>query len=655
MQMVHCEERITYQKNLWVSAVFAYILAPLLVTLAVVLGWGSRRLPLRGYLWISLFVIVMAVAEYFAGFFPAITWPFLLGLLVLAIAVRLAHLLLERWFPKLANNKPLLYIALGVLAILVLSILGIGSIFAMAFVMYPLWMNFRRTRGTRGAGGAGGAGMPFANWEGLQSSIGRLGPLALLLIGTAAAAIVTALITTAATSLAAGLTYGPQVSLVQAVNTTTLPQINVSDVPIVERDNAALVLSNAIGSYGPQYHVSLSGLALVRYQGQLIWAAPLDYNNGLIWLTRHTSPGYVWTSASNPSAKPVIVLNQAYQILPQAGFSYNLGRVLYQHFPTLIIGTSDWELAPDGSGYWVTSLYTPAPGLAGPVTRVIVGAAITDPTTGDVRYYPLGQQPSWVSQVVGPTFAQNEAERYGWDRAGFIQSTFTHSLTTEPVHQTPYNVLLGNGGLGWEIPLTSPNAGDNSLSGIILVDAETNRVTFTPFTGLQNDLSIAQRINGSTINSTLSAGRALLYNVGGTLGYIAPVVNQSGIVQQVAIVDPKNVAQPIIASNISDALAAWQSYLISSGSGNPNAPSLIVTLAGRVQRVATLLESGGGSGSAVKEYWLYLVGGKSFRASLSLSPDVVPFVRAGDLVTIRYVRGSTAPISIQTIVDHSLQ
>lgn len=635
-----------------VMLMYVYLLAPILVTLAVILGWGPRRMPARGYAWIAAFVIVMGIVEYFAGIFPAITIPFLLSMAVLAITVRLSHMALEKSFPRLATNKPLLYVLIAVAVILLISVFSFGGVFALAFIFFPLWQNMRR-RGQRSQNA--GTYNPLAGWEGARKAIARLGPLALLTIGTGVAVIVAAIITSAASGLAAIATYGPQVSLVAARQTTTLPSINVTDVPIVERDNAALVLANAIGSLGPQYHVSDRGLALVRFHDQLIWTAPLDYNNGLIWLTRHTSPGYVWTSASNPSAKPAIVLNQAYTITPDAGFSYNLGRVLYQHFPTYIIGTSDWELSPDGEAYWVTSLYRPAPGLSGLVTRVITGCALTDPTTGAVTYYPLGEQPNWVSQVVGPNFAQNEAERYGWDRAGFLASTLTHQMATQPVHATPYNVLLGNGGLGWEIPLTSPNAGDNSLSGIILVDAETNAVTYTPFTGLQNDISIAQRINGSTVNSTLTAGRALLYNIAGSLAYISPVINESGIVQQVAIVDPKNVAQPIIASNMSDALAAWQSYLISSGAGNPNAPSLIVTVKGTVQRVATLLESGGGSGSTVKEYWLFLIDGRAYRASLSLSPNIVPFIHTGDHVTVTYIRGSTTPVPIQSISDQSLQ
>ncbi|MCY0876535.1 MAG: hypothetical protein OWT28_09750 [Firmicutes bacterium] len=630
---------------------FVYLLAPIIVTVAIILGWGPRRMPARGYAWIGAFIIAMGIVEYFAGIFPTITIPFLLSMAVLAITVRLAHLALERTFPRLTNNKPLLYILIAVGVILLFSVFSFGGVFALAFIFFPLWQNMRR-RGPRST--TAGPSQMYG-FDAARRALARLGPLTLLTIGTVVALIAATIVTSLATSLAAAATYGSQVALVKAQTSQMLPPINATDVPIVERQSAALVLSNAIGSLGPQYHVSDRGLALVRYHQQLIWTAPLDYNNGLIWLTRHTSPGYVWTSASNPSAKPQIVLHQAYTITPSAGFSYNLGRLLYQHFPTYIIGTSDWELAPNGSAYWVTSLYCPAPGLAGLVTRVITGCALTDPTTGEVTYYPLGQQPAWVSQVVGPNFAQSEAKRYAWDRAGFLSATLTHQLATQPVHATPYNVLLKNGGLGWEIPLTSPNADDNSLSGIILVDAETNRVTYTPFTGLQNDISISQRVNGATVNSTLSAGRALLYNVSGSLAYIAPVINRSGIVQEVAIVDPKNVAQPIIASNITDALAAWQAYLISSGSGAPNLPSLTVTVHGTVQRVATTLQSGGASGATVKEYWLFLIDGHAYRASLSLSPNVVPFVHAGDQVTVTYIRGSSSPISIQSIVDSSLK
>ncbi len=634
---------------------YVYLLAPIFLMLAMIVGWGPRRLPTRAFLYMLGIVVVLGILEYFTGYFPAITWPFVLYMVLLAVIIRGIRILMERSFASFSNftrNRTLMYIVIAIVVLLALSVFGFGGIITLGFIVLSIYPSLRRRpRGPHPLSEVGGVA---GTLETLRKSLNRLGPIAVLIIGTGIALIATSIVSGAATGIAAATTYGEQVALVKATPTTTLPAIQLSDVPIVERDNAAIVLSNAIGSLGPQFHVSMSGLSLVRYQGQLVWTAPLDYNNGLIWLTRHVSPGYVWTSASNPSAKPVMVLNQSYQILPQAGFSYNLSRVLYQHFPTLIIGTSDWELDPTGHGYWVTSLYSPAPGLAGLVTRVIVGSALTDPTTGSTVYYALNKQPAWVSQVVGPNFAQNEAQRYGWDRGGFIASTFTHQLATQPVHQTPYNVLLGNGALGWEIPLTSPNAGDNSLSGLMLINAETNAVTYTPFTGIQNDLAISQRIDGATLNSTLSSGRALLYNISGALGYVAPVVNQSGIVQQVAVVDPKNVSQPIIASSLGDAVGQWQSYLAGAGISGP-APTSEKTVTGTIERVATLLESSGASGAAVKEYWLFLIHGVAYRASLSVNPNVVPFIKPGDRVTITFLPGNGTPTTLDTIKDLSLQ
>ncbi len=631
---------------------YVYLIAPLLLMIAVVLGWGPRHIPLRGYGIMSVVVVALAIIDYFVGYFPAITWPFLVFMLLFVLAVWGIRMVLERIVPMLTKNRRLLIILLIIFAFILMSVFGFGAIIFIAIGIWSAFSGARRPRGPRPLSEAGGW---LSGIEGFRRSLQKLGPLTVLFAGTTAALLLSLIISGSAVNVTAAFTYGPQVDLVHAKVTSTLPPINVNDVPIVEKDSASLVLSNAIGSLGPQFHVSQRSLSLVRYQGQLVWTAPLDYNNGLIWLTKHYSPGYIYTSANNPSSKPVLVLNQSYMITPEAGFSYNLTRVLYQHFPTKIIGTSDWEIDPKGNGYWVTSLYEPAPGLAGLVTRVIVGSALTNPTTGQVTYYPLGQQPTWVSQIVGPNFAQNEAQRFGWDRSGFIAATFTHANTTQPVHATPYNVLLGNGGLGWEIPMTSPNPGDNSLSGIILVDAETNKVTYTAFTGMQNDLSISQRIDGATINSSLQSGRALLYNVAGTLAYIAPVVNQSGIVQQVAITDPKNVAQPIIAGNISDAVAGWQSYL----AGNPGngAPSTIKPnqTRGTVSRVATLLESSGANNAAVKEYWLFLINGKSYRASLSVDPNVVPFVQKGDHVTVTWWPNASSPITVQSITDQSLQ
>ncbi|KYP80090.1 hypothetical protein [Ferroacidibacillus organovorans] len=629
---------------------YVYLFAPTLLLLAVILGWGPKQIPLRALGWFLGVDLLLSIIDYFAGIFPPINVPTLLYFLLVALLVRGVRILIERSAGKLMKNRTLLIVGGGILALVILTVFSFGGLLTIGILIFSLMQN-RKPRGPRPISQAGGFG---ATYDQARKSLQKLGPLSLLVTGTAVALLLSGVIASASTTLAAGLTYGEQVSLVKAKTTATLPPIQVGDVPIVEKDSASLVMANAIGTLGPQYHVSLRGLSLVRYQGQLYWTSPLDYNNGLIWLTRHSTPGFVLMQANNPSAKPLLSLNEQINITPAAGFSWNLGRLLYQHFPTLIIGTSDWEIDPSGKGYWVTSLYAPAPGLGSLVTRVLVGSALVDPTSGHITYYALGTQPAWVSQVVGPNFAQSEAARFGWDRAGLIASTFTHQLATKPVHATPYNVLLGNGGLGWEIPMTSPNPGDNSLSGIILVNAETNAVTFTPFTGLQNDLAISQRIDGSTLNSTLSSGRALLYNVAGSLAYVAPVVNQSGIVQQVAIVDPKNVAQPVIASNLIDALSAWQAYLAGNGQTNPQLASTTVKTSGVVTRVATLLQSSGANASTVKEYWLFLVNGQAYRASQSLDPTVVPFVQPGDHVILETTRGATSPATLLSIRDLTL-
>ncbi len=628
---------------------YVYLLAPLALMLAIVVGFGPKRIPARAVAWMAATVLALAALEYLAGFFPPINVLFILFIILLAAMLRVIRIVMEHSVPRIMNNRILMIALVSIVVILAMAVFSGGAII-LALVAWSVYRSTKRPRGPRPVSQTDGIS---AFWDNARKAMNALGPLSLVIIGTAVALVLSGVIAGALTKVAAATTYAPQVTLVKARVTNTLPAVNVSDVPIVERANAALVLSNSIGGLGPQYHVSNQGLSLVRYQGQLVWTAPLDYNNGLIWLTKHTTPGYVWTSASNPSAKPALVLGQSYQITPNAGFGYNLGRVLYQNFPTLYIGTSDWELSPQGKGYWVTSLYAPAPGLAGLVTHVLVGSALTNPTTGHVIFYPLHSQPGWVSQIVGPNFAQNEAQRFGWDRAGFVAATFTHQLTTEPVHATPYNVLLGNGGLGWEIPMTSPSSVDNSLSGIILVDAETNQVTYTAFTGVQNDVAVTQRINGATLNSTLSAGRPLLYNVAGALGYIAPVINQSGIVQEVALADPHNTTQPIIASSLTSAFAAWQSYLAGTATPGTAVPGL-VHLTAYVTRVATSLESSGASGATVKEYWLYLINGQAFRATLSLNPNVVPFVRPGDLLSITYIKDSGSPATLQSITDQTL-
>jgi hypothetical protein len=627
---------------------YVYLIAPTAILLAMYIGFWPKQLPPRAYVWLVVIDILLAVGEYFSGYFPTINLLFWLFIIVFVIVIRLVRIVIEQSMTYLAKNRMATILLLVVLFVAALAVIG-----GFAIVIAALVFGYYQSTLKKGPHKVGQSASASIN--GLRAALAKLGPFTMLVLAAVFALIISLGASSIAQGIAAATTYQAQANLVNAKAITSLPHVNATDIPIVEKTNASIVLANAIGGLGPQYHVSSQGLAIVRFHGQLIWAAPLEFNNGLIWLTKHASPGYVWTSASNPSAKPNLVLGQQYYYTPQAGFGFNLNRVLYQHYPAYYLGTTDWEVDTTGQGYWITSLYKPAPGLTGLITKVIVGSAMTNPTTGATIYYPLGKQPAWISQIVGPNFAQNEANRYGWDRAGFFAATFTHQNTTQPVHSTPYNVLMSNGALGWEIPMSSPNTADNSLAGLILIDAESNQVSFTPFTGVQNDMAASQRINGATINSTLSAGRPLLYNLANALAYVAPVINSSGIVQEVAVVDPHNTVQPIIAGGLADALSSWQSYLASGDIGltSSSKGAGLKTTTGTVLRVASYLTSSGSSGSTVREYWLFLIGHQAYTANLSINPSVIPFVKPGDRVTITYVPGS-APYSITAMTDITL-
>lgn len=645
------------------SHTLVYWIAPLLFIVAMTLGWLPHRLSVKGYGFLVGFVFLFGGIEYFIGYYPAINARFELWLALFIGTLLLVRVLGDQT-EKVLKKTSFLWkrTNLFLLLFLFLPFLGpsIGILLPLALVGWALYRRMNQKKGAKPhftvVGGEGGSGGSFSARvvRSLWPTISQKAlPLMQLSFYTFLAFLVASVMEPILVGAAAVTTYPQQASLVKAIKVKTLPQINVSDVPVMARRSALAAFQNVVGNLGSQYHVSQQGMALVRYKGQLVWTAPLDFNNVLIWLERGSTPGFVWMRANSANSHPHLVVNQALRITPRAPLYDNLNRILYQHFPTLIIGTSDWEISPHGHGYWVTSLYKPAPGLDAVVTRVMVGSAVTNAVTGQVRYYPFGKQPSWVSQVVGPGFAQSEAARYGWDRAGFFQATFAHAHATQPVHAVPYNVLLANGGLGWEIPMTSPSSSDQSLSGMILIDAETNKVYYTSFTGVQNDIAISNRIDGATVNSQLHPGRALLYNADGHLAYIAPIENRNGLLQEVAMVDPTNMSAPILAPDLGQAEQSWLNYLQGNGKSISGKASM-GHFSGIVQRVAAVMQTQGtGSAATLRQIWLYRIGTHAYEVTLNVAPNTVPFVQKGDKVKGTYT-GSQAPFKIVKLTDLSL-
>ncbi|MDP2705650.1 MAG: hypothetical protein Q8O49_00365, partial [bacterium] len=155
------------------------------------------------------------------------------------------------------------------------------------------------------------------------------------------------------------------------------------------------------GTIGSQFQINSGEIWLQKIQSELWYVAALEFKSYGAWKSKGASPGYVMVSAENPDLQPRIVnldQNKQMRYLPSGYFDKNLERHLRNN-GYLDKGLAYFSLEIDDSGnpWWIVPTYKPE--IMWWATK-ITGAALVNPATGQITFYPLGNVPDWVDRVV---------------------------------------------------------------------------------------------------------------------------------------------------------------------------------------------------------------------------------------------------------------
>ncbi len=491
---------------------------------------------------------------------------------------------------------------------------------------------------------------------------GSVGPVARILpdpwtVRVAASAAGLGLLTVVVTLVGPGWLF-PLTSIRQVaasgqihVSTSALPPINVAQLNVVPPATAYQAMANAVGSYGAQYQVSPNQVYEVRIGGQQVYVAPLIWNTWFVWLqTGGRSPGYIEISATNPNAAPTFVAKSfRYEITGVPLYSgSNVRRHIWSAgYRRWVLSTSwdSFEIAPNGTPYWVVSGAVPTDGMAG---LRITAVLLLNAETGAITRLPLGTAiPSWINEAVPPQVATDWTQWYGRYRNGWFAASpwGSHIGIYQPVYLSngaaTFGVMGPGGDLYWYTGLTSNANADNSLVGYVMVDARTGASTFYPEgPGMMNGAAAIQKVDGTFPNNQLVGAMPLFADLYGKEVFVVPVVNGSNKLQDFAIVDPRAPNAPALtAGSWTDALGALQQYLASGLAGTSGASSSVqeITVSGQIGRIG--MESPGTIAFTITGHSLV------FSASAASFPTAA-LAQAGDSVTVTYVLtpGTTQPV-----------
>lgn len=319
------------------------------------------------------------------------------------------------------------------------------------------------------------------------------------------------------------------------------------------------------GAIGSQFQVNENAATIQKVRNELIVAIPLDYSGYGSWSNTAGAPGYIKVSAEDPHRDPEFIVlpkGKEMRYTPNAWFSYKLERYLRNN-GYLNVGLTDWTFEIDDSGqeWYVVTVFKPTIGFSG---DKVTGVVISNPSSGEIKFYSLGQVPDWVDRVVPGSLVQQYLRWQGQYSGGWWNTLpwAANANMTEPA-ENPM-IIYGTGDQPeWVTGITSTNNADHSLVGLVYVNSRTGKSVRYQMAGGATPAKIIEGVNeNSEVKYKQLHGAAVqLYNVFGLPTAVVPLLNGQHAFQGVAMVPINDFQLVAVGSTAHEAQRAFEKMM----------------------------------------------------------------------------------------------
>lgn len=292
--------------------------------------------------------------------------------------------------------------------------------------------------------------------------------------------------------------------------------------------------------------------------------APLEYIGLFKWFSNRAEgvTGYVSVSPTTMTAD-YVKLEEGMKYIPSAYFHEDLNRHLHYQFPTLMYDNIHFEVDEEGKAYYVSTVFEKTIGLFD--GKIVSGAIITDPVTGESEYYDVADIPQWVDYVFpGDLICSLYNIAYKningfWNGTSFGANTGCMQTTTIDTHYededgdevveagTDYGYIAKDGDIYVYTGVTSM-AADSSNLGFIMVNERTGEYKYFAVSSA-NEQSAMNAAEGEVQQYGYQASFPTLINVGNELAYIGVLKDQSGLVKMYYMVNVKDYGKVVVADS----------------------------------------------------------------------------------------------------------
>ncbi len=402
-------------------------------------------------------------------------------------------------------------------------------------------------------------------------------------------------------------------------------EISMDQIPVVDRDTASRLGQRKLGEMSDlvsQFEIE-ELYTQINYKGRPVRVTPLRYGDIIKWFNNRNQgiPAYITVDMASQETT-LVRLDNGIKYSKSEYFMRNVERKLRFDYPTKIFDDISFEIDDNGTPYWVASTVKFRIGLFS--GRDIGGAVLMNAQTGESKYYPLNEIPTWVDQVFSSTMVLNQLDYNGKYRSGWLNSIIGQRGVIGTTDG--YNYLAINDDVWLYTGITSVTS-DESNIGFVLTNLRTKETRYYPVPGAE-EYSAMSSAQGQVQHLGYKATFPILLNIAERPSYFMSLKDSAGLVKMYAFVDVQQYQIVGTGNTVEESRIDYLSKLKKSDvtlSEEKNE-----TISGSV----SLIESAVMDGNTC--YFVTVEGNdRVFILPVTLS-DRLPFLKEGDSITVQY-------------------
>lgn len=398
--------------------------------------------------------------------------------------------------------------------------------------------------------------------------------------------------------------------------------VDTNKLPLLDKDSSQKLGDRVMGQMTDlvsQFTVS-NLYTQINYNDEITRVTPLEYASIIKYFTNHKTGVTGYIKVNSVTGKSELVrLDEGMKYMPSAILNENLYRKLRFSYPTEIFGEANFEIDNDGKPYWIvpTLSYT-AVGLKEEVNGVV----ILDPVSGKSKKYLLNEIPTWVDHVYSADLIIEQLDDWGTYKNGFLNSIFGQKGVVNTT--TGYNYTVMNDDVYLYTGITSV-ANDESNIGFVLCNLRTKETVFYSVSGAE-EYSAMESAKGQVQQMNYDATFPLLINLNNKPTYLLSLKDKAGLVKMYALVDVVDYQKVVVTDSSEGIEKAIKNYLGDSILGTNEKTIDIV-----VNKINEVTIDGN------TYYYLLDLDNNKYKASVKISPNVLPFIEINSTINVTYV------------------